>query len=324
MKDGVYEEILLDSAIKSIGIAGHHISSFEYFVDTNLQKIIDSESIIEPVIKPYGVEDFKIKLGKITVGKPDILEADSIVRPIMPMEARIRDLTYDAPMMLGVSYIADKKVVAEEEVFIGRLPVMVKSKYCNLYGLSDEELLKAKEDPKDPGGYFIISGTERIIITTEDLAPNNILISRENQEGVSYSAKIFADADSIKVPHTIQLSDSNLLYLTFGKLKKISLVVMLKALGFTNENQLIKEISKGDDDIENTISINMTAFDVNTEKEALELIGKSLHSVHAKDTAEKNIDSLLLPFLGRDQDSRKTKGEYLIYVTSMLLKYAIS
>ena len=315
---------LLEAAVKSSNIAAHHISSFEYFIEKGLQKIIDSESVIEPVIKPSGVGEFIIKLGKITVGKPDLLEADSVLRPVTPMEARIRDLTYDAPIMLSVSYIADKKQVAEEEVFIGRIPILVKSKFCNLYGIPREELIKLKEDPNDPGGYFIINGTERIIITTEDLAPNNLLISKESQEGFLYSVKIFADADNIKVPHSIQLSNSNLLYITFGKLKKIPLIVLLKALGFANENELIKKIAKGDEDIENTIDINMVAFNIESEKEALEYIGKSLHSVHAIETAETNIDALLFPFLGRDKDSRRLKGEYLIYVVSRLIAYSLS
>ncbi len=321
--DKLASDRLLEAAIKSNDIAAHHISSFEYFIEQGLQKIVDSESLIEPVIKPAGVTEFKIKLGKITVGRPDILESDSILRPITPMEARIRDLTYDAPMVLSVSYIADKKVKKEEDVPIGRIPIVVKSKFCNLSGLSPEELVKLKEDPNDPGGYFIINGTERIIITTEDLAPNNLLISKENQEGFLYSVKIFADADNIKVPHSIQLSNSNLLYITFGKLKKIPLVVLLKALGFTGETELVNKISKGDEDLENTIDINLVAFDVNSTKDALDYIGKSLHSIHSVETAETNIDSLLLPFLGRDPESRKLKGEYLMYAVSRLLSYSL-
>lgn len=317
-------KILLKSALDSTALAAHHISSFEYFIGNGLKKIIDTEGLIEPVIKPAGVDDFKIKINKITIGKPDIIEADSIVRLINPMEARIRDLTYDAPLMLSVSYLANGKEILEEEVFIGRMPIIVKSKYCNLYGLSPSELTEAKEDPTDPGGYFIINGTERIIITTEDLAPNNILISKDNQEGFKFSAKIFADADSIKVPHTLQMSSSNLLYITFGKLKRVPIVTLIKALGITNENEIIKKIGKDDDDIINTIDVNLIAFNTSSENEALDSIGKMLHSIHTKETAELNIDSLLFPFLGRDKDSRKIKAEYVMYVSNLLIKSALA
>ncbi|EFD92309.1 MAG: RNA polymerase [Candidatus Parvarchaeum acidophilus ARMAN-5_'5-way FS'] len=316
-------EVMLSSALKSMPLAAHHISSFEYFVEYGLQKIIETEGIIEPVIKPANYTDFKIKVSKITIGKPDIIESDSIIRPITPIEARIRDLTYDAPLMITVSYIGDGKVIAEEEVFIGRMPIVVKSKYCNLYGMSKEDLIKNKEDPTDPGGYFIINGTERIIITTEDLAPNNILINKDNQEGFKFSAKIFADADTIKVPHTLQLSSSNLLYITFGKLKKVPVVVLIKALGVTSENEMIKKIAKGNEDIVNTVDMNLIAFNVSSEDDALDSIGKMLHSVHTKETAELNIDSLLFPFFGRSKESRKMKAEYLMYVSNLLIKSAM-
>lgn len=39
---------------------------------------------------------------------------------------------------------------------------MVKSKYCSLYNLSEEGLMEVKEDPDDPGGYFIIKGKEKV------------------------------------------------------------------------------------------------------------------------------------------------------------------
>ncbi len=313
---------LLDAAIKDMNIAEHHIKSFEYFIDNGLQNIVNSNSTIEPVIKPAGVTEFLIKLGKITVGKPDIREIDSTVRPIMPMEARIRDLNYDASMTLMVSYIADKKVIKEKEVVIGRMPIMLKSKYCNLFGLSKEDLIKIKEDPNDPGGYFIINGTERIIITTEDLAPNNILITKDSQEGILYSAKIFADADDIKVPHTVSLSSNNLLYVTFGKIKRFPAVTLLKALGITSDAELIKLLAGGNEDMENTLHVNLVAFPEKTEKESLIAVGESLHSVHPIETAETNIDSLLFPFLGRTNASRGLKAEYLIFVLRRLLASA--
>ncbi len=71
---------------------------------------------------------------------------------------------------------------------IGDLPIMVKSKKCNLYKenleeereISEEEywrmLHQKGEDPMDPGGYFIIGGTERVLITLEDLAPNRVMV----------------------------------------------------------------------------------------------------------------------------------------------------
>jgi DNA-directed RNA polymerase subunit B" len=65
------------------------------------------------------------------------------------------------------------------EAKIGQLPVMVKSKICNLLGLSGLRK-SAMEKTLLTGGYFIIGGTERVVMTLEDLAPNKILLSTES------------------------------------------------------------------------------------------------------------------------------------------------
>ncbi len=319
--DNAQKAILLDAAINFAERANFHITSFNYFIEHTLQSIIDSNSKIEPVIKPQGAEDFYIKLGKIELLPPDVHEADSAVRPLYPMEARIRDLTYDSPMLLNVSYMANDEPIKEDKVLIGRLPIVVKSNLCRLNGLSREELIKLNEDPDDPGGYFIISGTERVVMTAEDLAPNNILINKEEREGIQYTVKIFADVTDVKVPHTIILSNNNLLYIDFGRLRRVPVTTLLKALGEENDQKLIESIAQGDKDIENTIDLNLTAMPVTDKGEALESIGNSLHSIHPKETAESNIDLLLFPFMGRTPDSRQAKAEYIKYVIRYLLKY---
>lgn len=43
---------------------------------------------------------------------------------------------------------------------------MLRSSNCSLCGKSDAELAKLKECPYDPGGYFIIRGTEKVIFQT--------------------------------------------------------------------------------------------------------------------------------------------------------------
>ncbi|MPN58846.1 hypothetical protein SDC9_206562 [bioreactor metagenome] len=79
------------------------------------------------------------------------------------------------------------------EAKIGQLPVMIKSKICNLLGLSEVEKVRYGEDPLDPGGYFIIGGTERVVMTLEDLAPNKILVEYGERYGDAIEvAKVFS------------------------------------------------------------------------------------------------------------------------------------
>lgn len=65
----------------------------------------------------------------------------------------------------------------EVMVFLGRIPVMIRSSFCQLKGLSDSEIVKnAKECTFDQGGYFIINGGEKVIIANERMASNIVLV----------------------------------------------------------------------------------------------------------------------------------------------------
>ena len=127
-------------------------------------------------------EDVEIRFGKLKVGEPNIIEADGSSSLVMPYEARIRNLTYAAPITLEITVKKDDQIDSEV-VEIGKIPIMVKSKVCNTYGMSKDELTKNYSDPLDSGGYFIINGNERVIVMSEDLAPNQPFIE-EGRHGL--------------------------------------------------------------------------------------------------------------------------------------------
>ena len=113
------------------------------------------------------------------IRKPFIKEADGSNSKIFPTEARLRNLTYSAHMYLEMALT--KKGDEEqdmEKVYIGELPVMLKSNICHLNGLTEDEIEDVGEDPQDPGGYFIVNGSERAIVTMEEIAPNKIILER--------------------------------------------------------------------------------------------------------------------------------------------------
>ena len=83
----------------------HNIKSFNKFIKYGMQRVVDEVGEIVPDILPIGVRDLKIKLGKIWVEKPMIKEADGSRRKIYPMEARMRNLTYEAPILLEMSIV---------------------------------------------------------------------------------------------------------------------------------------------------------------------------------------------------------------------------
>jgi DNA-directed RNA polymerase III subunit RPC2 len=94
-----------------------------------------------------------------------------------PSVCRLRDQTYGAPLTVNVR-CGETKITALE---IGRIPVMLQSKSCVLFGKTDEELFAMGECPIDPGGYFVVKGVERVILSQEQMSKNRILVDRDSK-----------------------------------------------------------------------------------------------------------------------------------------------
>src|SRR3989338_7532694 len=112
-----------------------NIKSFNDFIEKQLQKLVEEIGDIVPTIIPQEVESFVIKLKKIWIEKPSIIEADGSKRDVYPSEARLRSLTYSAPMYLEVSAYVDDIQRENFVTLIGKIPIMLRSKYCHLNGL---------------------------------------------------------------------------------------------------------------------------------------------------------------------------------------------
>ena len=233
-------KLLLKKFFEEHSFVGSDIESFNNFIDKELQAIIEENKEIEPTIIPHNVDDFKIKLDKIWVTKPEIIEADGSKRNIFPIEARLRKLTYSSPVFIEISSHTNG---VQRESFItqiGNLPIMLKSKYCHLSKLSREELIEKGEDPDDPGGYFIINGTEKILINIEDLASNQFLVEKVHATG-EYVGKLFSEKGSFKIPHQVEKLKDGIFYLTFTRVKRIPIIVIIKALGLLKDEEIMLE-----------------------------------------------------------------------------------
>ncbi len=303
--------ILIKKFFEERSLVDADIESFNNFIEVELSKIIAENKDIEPTIIPHNVDEFKIKLDKIWVQKPEITEADGSKRKIYPMEARLRKLTYAAPCFIEVSSHING---IQRETFttqIGSIPVMLKSKYCNLYKISREELIQQKEDPDDPGGYFIINGTEKVLISVEDLAPNKFLVEKTSTGLSEYIGKVFCEKEAYKIPHTFERLKDGIFYLTFTRVKRVPLIIIIKALGMTKDEEIMRSISS-DKQYDEAI-INLSEFsDVKTEEDAMDYIAKKIGITQAKDVRVERmkeiIDRFLLPNLGTQINERQFKA----------------
>jgi len=80
-----------------------------------------------------------------------------------PYECRLRSLTYSAPLYATIARKFDNEPEEKVTICLGQIPVMVRSKFCHLHGLSEEQLTAKREDCFEFGGYFIINGNERVV-----------------------------------------------------------------------------------------------------------------------------------------------------------------
>ena len=305
------DNVLLESYLGSTSLVQHQIDGFNRFVENDLQKIIDQQSTIQP-----SVEGFALKLGKVRLDKPSIIEADSSRRSILPNEARLRNLTYASPMFLEFVPIIRgiEKEASFGEVFVGELPIVVRSNLCNFKTMTRGQLVENGEDPDDPGGYFIIKGTERVLIGLEDLAPNRIITEKNGTEAAS---KVFSTAPGFRARTVVSRNQNGMFSVEFPTLHKaVELVLILRALG----TQVIDMVAVASDipSFKNDMLLNTElslAKDIGPTEALLEL-GKLSAPGQAKEyqqkRAETQIDTYLLPHIGTGPEDRKEKGKYVL------------
>ncbi|MEK6853118.1 MAG: DNA-directed RNA polymerase subunit B'' [Nanoarchaeota archaeon] len=295
-----------------------NIQSYNNLIEKGLQEVIEENKEAEPTIIPHNIEKFKIRFGRINVGKPEITEADGSKRSIYPMEARLRKISYSAPIFLEIStYIND----VQRENFVtevGKMPIMLRSKFCHLHGLGREEQIKRGEDPTDPGGYFIINGTEKLIVTVEDLAGNNFMV----EDGASgFTGRYFATKGSYKIPHTFERKKDGIYYMTFTRVKNMPIIIILKALGLVKDEDIIKTIST-EKNYEEVI-LNLFEFvEIKTQEDAVDYIAKRVGAAQPKEIrmerTKELLNKYLLPNVGMEPSAMRVKA---INLCKMLKKF---
>ncbi len=301
------------------------VASFNKFIEHELQKTVNEIGEIIPTILPADVQEFKIKLGKIWIEKPRITEADGSKRNIYPIEARLRKLTYAAPVYLEVSAYVDGIQRENFTAMIGKIPIMIKSKYCHLHNLSEDELIEHGEDPNDPGGYFVVNGNERVIITVEDLLPNKVFFQKLTTGPSKYTAKIFSQRGAYSIPHVIELMKDGIIYVSFTKLKRIPLITLIKALGMTKDQEIMQIVC--DEKEYDDVYVNLyNAADIKDREEALEIIAKKIGFTQPREIklekTEEQLDRYLMPHIGISSKDRTTKAHHLCKLMKKFLEIA--
>ncbi len=309
-----YGKTLIQNHFKTHSFVDSDIDSFNNLIEKEMNEIIAENKEIEPTIIPQNIDTFKIKFDKIWVTKPEITEADGSKRNIYPSEARLRKISYSAPIYVEVSAHINDVQRESLTTQIGNLPIMLKSSNCHLAKLSREDLIVKGEDPDDPGGYFIINGTEKVLVHIEDLAPNRVLIEQASTGPSKFIGKLFSERGSFKIPHTLEKLSDGMFYLTFTRVKRIPIVVLIKALGLLKDEEIMKLVNaeKSYDEV----LVNLYEFvTIKNEEEAIDYIARKIGITQTKEIrverTKEILDKYLLPHLGVDPKDRLNKAKNL-------------
>ncbi|MHB1829984.1 MAG: DNA-directed RNA polymerase subunit B'' [Candidatus Micrarchaeaceae archaeon] len=305
--------ILLESYLEANSLVTHQIESFNRFQDSGIQAVINRQSIIEP-----SVEGFALKLGKVRLEKASVIEADGSRRPIMPNETRLRNLTYSAPIFIEVVPIIRgiEKSASFGEVFVGEMPIMVRSNMCYLKTQTKQQMMENGEDVDDPGGYFIIKGVERVLIGLEDVAANRIITTRK-KTGDKVASVVFSTAPGFRARCVVTRAQNGIFTIDFPTVpKSLNFMLVLRALGLKVEN--IMNYAEDMLPFKNDIMLNIEVAESKdmSQNESLVELGKLSAPGQAKEyqqkRAETQVDNYLLPHIGESPEDRLEKGKYLI------------
>ena len=326
----------------------HHIDSYNDFFRTGLKQILRERNPIvlqkeqDPTTKRYKYR-CELYLGgidgsKVYYGKPVIYD-DSREHFMYPNEARLRNMNYGMTVHydLEVKYFIedDEGKITEstdtyDSIFLGRFPIMLQSDLCILNGLNKEVRYNMGECRNDYGGYFIIDGKEKVIISQEKFA-DNMLYIRENYNDIySHGADIrTVSEDASKPERTLSVRivapsttyTNNQIVVNVPNVRKpIPLFILFRALGVISDKKIIEycllDMEKNSSMVDLFIPSIHDASKIFTQEAALEYI-KTFTKGH---TVNHVLDILMNYFMPNIGESNFTqKAYYLGYIVYNLL-----
>ncbi|KAG9129948.1 hypothetical protein Leryth_007080 [Lithospermum erythrorhizon] len=346
------------------GLVRQQLDSFDEFIQNTMQEIVDQSAQIE--IRPeaqhnparqlsdYAEIIYRISFGQIYLSKPMMTESDGETNTLFPNAARLRNLTYSSPLYVDVTKRIIRRGHDSEEimetqeytkVFIGKVPVMLRSSYCSLYGKSEKDLNELGECPYDQGGYFIINGSEKVLIAQEKMNSNHVYVFKKRQPNkYAYVAEVRSSSESQrKAPSGMFVrmlartsakggSSGQYIRATLPYIRiEVPIIIIFRALGFVADKDILEHICYAFNDTQMMELLRPSleeAFVIQNQQVALDYIGKRGSTVgvtkekrikYAKEILQKE----MLPHVGIEEYCETKKAYYFGYIIHRLLLCAL-
>ena len=209
--------------------------------------------------------EVRVEFENVSIRKPTIFENNGSIHPMMPNDARLRNLTYAAPLYVDVrvsttfidntqNNLRQTKARVFPNVHLGKLPVMVGSRYCLLQDQKYVHPSTLGECSEDPGGYFIIQGGERVIISQERMSENRPFVFRNNRnlakevevveiKSIGPNNEQVPKSNAVKLVYHPKNQSILLLRSTMPRVKvEIPLFIVFRALGIEKDKDIVELI----------------------------------------------------------------------------------
>jgi len=326
----------------------HLYDSFNKFLEEDVRNFLEKQQhIFNEKITPDTVyrRSFRFKNSRIITPK-----LDNGIEPLYPYDARRKSLTYSVKLICDVTQYQEKidimtgkktmTIVGQEEldVPIANIPIMLRSKYCstNLFKTDTKN-----ECEYDPGGYFIVNGSEKVVICQDRMVENKPLVFLKKDSGilshiVQVNSRSYKPGGMSQVLN-VKIRKDGMLTIRVPILNEVNVFALFRALGISSDRDIIRMIVNDDNDTDmiDIIRISLDACKnenqqkILTEEEAFDFLINKL-KVHRKyDETDKDIKiqqkkihlkSLLnTSFIPHIESSLKEKAFYLGYMINKLL-----
>ncbi|GLH06502.1 LOW QUALITY PROTEIN: DNA-directed RNA polymerase subunit beta [Gryllus bimaculatus] len=350
--------IVINAYFDEKGLVRQQLDSFDEFIQMSVQRIVEDSPQIDLQAEAQHTSGeienpprYLLKFEQIYLSKPTHWEKDGAPSPMMPNEARLRNLTYSAPLYVDITktIIKDGEEPIEtqhQKTFIGKIPIMLRSTYCLLNGLTDRDLTELNECPLDPGGYFIINGSEKVLIAQEKMATNTVYVFSMKDGKYAYKAEIRSCLEHSSRPTSTlwvnmmarggqsikksAIGQRIIAVLPYIK-QEIPIMIVFRALGFVADRDILEHIIYDFDDPEMMEMVKPSldeAFVIQEQNVALNFIGargarpgvtKEKRIKYAREILQKE----MLPHVGVSDFCETKKAYFLGYMVHRLLLAAL-
>jgi len=350
--------IVISSYFDEKGLVRQQLDSFDEFIQMSVQRIVEDAPPIDLQAEAQHTSGtietpprYVLKFEQIYLSKPTHWEKDGAPSPMMPNEARLRNLTYSAPLYVDITKTVIKEgedpvETLHQKTYIGKIPIMLRSTYCLLSGLADRDLTELNECPLDPGGYFIINGSEKVLIAQEKMATNTVYVFQQKDSKYAYKTEIRSCLEHSSRPTSTlwvnmmarggqgakkgAIGQRVISILPYIK-QEIPIIIVFRALGFVSDRDILEHIIYDFDDPEMMEMVKPSideAFVIQEQNVALNFIGargarpgvtKDKRIKYAREILQKE----MLPHVGVSEFCETKKAYFLGYMVHRLLLAAL-